>query len=73
MSLSHRLIVPLGLFYWGNKWTIGAWCCWRQAYRDFRLDRIKSTEPLLDLPPGLPELSVEHYMQVQSAQMRATT
>ncbi len=35
-----RHIYPLGLFYWGGCWTLGAWCALRQAYRDFRVDRI---------------------------------
>ncbi|MDH0175677.1 YafY family protein [Aeromonas dhakensis] len=35
-----RHIYPLGLFYWGGCWTLSAWCALRQAYRDFRVDRI---------------------------------
>lgn len=35
-----RIIYPLGLFYWGGKWTVGSWCALRESYRDFRLDRI---------------------------------
>ena len=38
---SDRIIWPLGLFFWGSLWTIGAWCELRQAFRIFRLDRIK--------------------------------
>ncbi len=38
---SSRVIYPLGLFYWGAKWTLGAWCTQRQDYRNFRLDRIR--------------------------------
>lgn len=39
---SDRIIWPLGLFFWGSVWTIGAWCELRNAFRIFRLDRIKS-------------------------------
>jgi len=39
---SKRTILPLGLFYWGNVWTLGAWCELRQAFRSFRVDRIIS-------------------------------
>jgi predicted DNA-binding transcriptional regulator YafY len=35
-----RTIWPLGLFYWGLTWTVGAWCELRQGFRSFRLDRI---------------------------------
>ena len=37
---SSRVIYPLGLFFWGGKWTVGSWCTLRSDYRDFRLDRI---------------------------------
>ncbi len=37
---SVRIVWPLGLFYWGEKWTLGAWCELRGAFRSFRLDRI---------------------------------
>jgi len=39
---STRTIEPLGLFYWGRTWTLGAWCELRQGFRTFRLDRIVS-------------------------------
>lgn len=38
---TSRTIYPLGLFYWGGKWTIGSWCTLRREFRDFRLDRIE--------------------------------
>jgi predicted DNA-binding transcriptional regulator YafY len=41
-SQTSRTIHPLGLFYWGGKWTIGSWCLLRQDFRDFRVDRIKA-------------------------------
>ena len=40
MQHSKRVIWPLGLFFWGSVWTIGAWCEKRNAFRIFRLDRI---------------------------------
>lgn len=41
-AVSRRTIWPLGLFFWGKVWTLGAWCELRQAFRNFRLDRIKT-------------------------------
>jgi predicted DNA-binding transcriptional regulator YafY len=38
--ITERILWPLGLFYWGEKWTLGAWCELRGAFRHFRLDRI---------------------------------
>ncbi|MCF6189188.1 MAG: YafY family transcriptional regulator [Cocleimonas sp.] len=37
---SERVIWPLGLFFWGSVWTIGAWCELRNDFRIFRLDRV---------------------------------
>jgi len=41
---SKRVIWPLGLFFWGTVWTLGAWCELRQAFRNFRLDRIETLQ-----------------------------
>jgi predicted DNA-binding transcriptional regulator YafY len=38
---TDRVVRPLGLFFWGNKWTLTAWCELREDFRDFRLDRIQ--------------------------------
>ncbi len=43
-AIEKRLVYPLGLFYWGNKWTMVAWCTLRDDFRHFRLDRIVSRE-----------------------------
>ncbi len=37
---SGRTVCPLGLYFWGAVWTLGAWCELRQDFRNFRLDRI---------------------------------
>lgn len=43
--MTDRTIFPLGLFYWGGKWTLGCWCALRGDYRDLRIDRITKLEP----------------------------
>ncbi|HVS18967.1 MAG TPA: YafY family protein, partial [Planctomycetota bacterium] len=35
-----REVCPLGLWFWGRVWTLGAWCELRQDHRNFRVDRI---------------------------------
>jgi predicted DNA-binding transcriptional regulator YafY len=37
---SLRRVRPLGLFFWGYAWSLGAWCELRANFRNFRLDRI---------------------------------
>lgn len=43
---SHRTVRPLGCFFWGQVWTLGAWCEAREGFRNFRLDRIVQMEVL---------------------------
>lgn len=37
---SDRTVRPLGCFYWGQVWTLAAWCETRIGFRSFRVDRI---------------------------------
>lgn len=39
-ATSERTVRPLGCFYWGNVWTLAAWCETRKDFRAFRVDRI---------------------------------
>ena len=60
---STRQVKPLGLMFWGAKWTLVAWCQLRDDYRLFRLDRIadaKLTEESFDTSESC---SFEHYVQ----------
>jgi predicted DNA-binding transcriptional regulator YafY len=45
-NASLRTVRPLGLYFWGATWTLGAWCELRQDFRNFRLDRIEDAEVL---------------------------
>ncbi len=37
--VTERDVLPLGLFFWGERWLLVAWCELRNDYRNFRLDR----------------------------------
>lgn len=64
---SERKIYPLGLFYWGGKWTVGSWCALRNNYREFRVDRIQQLD-YCDPPITLPEkVNVKAYIHHQSS------
>lgn len=66
-TLSTRVIFPLGLFYWGGKWTFGSWCSLRGAYRDFRVDCIQSisnTQATVTLPEFV---TLNDYIEYQTA------
>ena len=37
-----RDVRPLGLYFWGERWTLAAWCETRTDFRNFRLDRMRA-------------------------------
>ncbi len=43
---SERNVRPLGLYFWGSKWTLAAWCELRGDYRSFRPDRMREVTVL---------------------------
>ena len=45
---SQRTVRPLGCFFWGQVWTLAAWCEARQDFRSFRVDRIDAMTLLDD-------------------------
>jgi len=65
---SDRVIYPLGLFYWGGVWTLGAWCFLRKAYRNFRVDRIEDIAVSSEILPVPKQVSLGDYVQAQKGQ-----
>ncbi len=49
--VSQRVIRPLQTEYWGRVWTCTAWCEWREAFRSFRLDRMRTLTCAPRTPP----------------------
>jgi predicted DNA-binding transcriptional regulator YafY len=43
---SSRVVRPLALYFWGNRWTLAGWCELRDGFRAFRLDRMDRLEVL---------------------------
>lgn len=65
--ITSRTVFPLGLFYWGGKWTLGAWCDMRGDYRDFRIDRIAQLERC-DNEPSLPDfVALSAYIELKDS------
>ncbi|UYC12306.1 YafY family protein [Xanthomonas sp. CFBP 8445] len=62
---SERAVLPLGLFHWGQHWTLGSWCGLRAAYRDFRLDRIEAVQPCATPLPVPAHVALDAYLQHQ--------
>ncbi len=66
-KVSQRTIEPLGLIFWGGKWTIVAFCCLRNDYREFRLDRIVNCETLPDSFVLNDNKNLQHYLREMEA------
>jgi predicted DNA-binding transcriptional regulator YafY len=69
---SQRVVFPLGLFYWGGKWTVGTWCIVRNAYRDFRVDRIQILDFASDVESPDQEISLDLYTKFQLERIKAS-
>ena len=39
---SKRSVRPLGLYFWGWRWTLASWCELREDFRTFRPDRMRT-------------------------------
>lgn len=65
---STRQIEPIGLFYYNWHWHFIAWCRLREAYRDFRLDRILSFAPQAEQFARHSRLTLQQYLDEQPGQ-----
>jgi predicted DNA-binding transcriptional regulator YafY len=59
---SERVLWPLGMIGWGDRWTLLAWCEKREAYRNFRFDRIQNVKVLAEKYPLHSQRNLEHYL-----------
>ncbi len=45
-EVTHRKVEPYGITGWKGHWYLTGYCCLRQSYRTFRLDRIQRVQVL---------------------------
>jgi predicted DNA-binding transcriptional regulator YafY len=73
---SERTVHPLGLAYWGQSWTLTAWCEMRAAFRSFRLDRIDGlqiTDESFESAPGQTLADFLALVQAEAQARRPST
>lgn len=58
-----RTLRPLGLFFWGNGWSLTAWCELRDDFRNFRLERIVTLATLAERFTDEPGRTIADYFQ----------
>lgn len=66
-TATQRNIRPLGLWFWGNVWTLVGWCELRQDFRMFRCDRIRNFENLGAYTPLDGQTLADFYAQERRA------
>ena len=63
-SETERVVRPLGLFFWGTKWTLTGWCELRSDFRAFRLDRVVESRVLDDSFQDEPGRTLEDFFAI---------
>ena len=63
---TERRVWPLGMFFWGERWTLVAWCETRNDYRNFRFDRAHGVELTDELYPVDAERNLQHYIDMMN-------
>ena len=64
---SARTVCPLGLYFWGTTWCIGAWCEERKDFRNFRVDRIRRVELTGETFQEAPGRTLDDFVKSRSA------
>lgn len=61
--VTKRNLYPLGLVYWGSKWTLAAWCELKQDFRNFRVDRILELKVLEEQFEFTDNINLETFLE----------
>ena len=68
-DFSERVVRPLGLAFWGDRWALVAWCELRRSFRNFRPDRIREISLMADRFEAEPGKSLEDYLEATRLEM----
>src|SRR5712691_2087029 len=64
-EVTHRKVEPYGITGWRGRWYLGGYCCLRQDYRSFRLDRIQQVQILSETFEKAENFDFEAYVKEQ--------
>jgi predicted DNA-binding transcriptional regulator YafY len=70
---TRRTVQPLGVFYWGASWSLGAWCELRTGFRNFRTDRIEGLEMLEETFAPQPGRTLQDFFRHYEEEGRRPT
>lgn len=60
---TKRTLRPLGLYFWGQTWTLAAYCELRKGFRSFRLDRVDRIRSGKEHFELVPPITLEDYVR----------
>lgn len=66
---SERIVWPLGLAFWGSRWSLAAWCQSRDDFRNFRLDRMGQVQLLPERFELTEGRTMEDYLRKVEAEV----
>lgn len=66
-ATSVRTVEPICLAFWGQSWTLGAWCRSRHDFRNFRLDRMSEMDLLDGVFDVVPAHGLRAYLEAVGA------
>ncbi len=58
-----REVEPLGVIYYGGAWYLVAWCRLREAFRHFKLERLRGLEVRPEQFRARPEFSLKEHLE----------
>jgi predicted DNA-binding transcriptional regulator YafY len=70
-AATARTVQPLGVFYWGDVWSLGAWCELREGFRNFRLDRMNDLAVLEQVFVSAPGRTLRDFFRHCEAEVEA--
>lgn len=62
-EVTHRKVEPYGIVGWQGRWYLVGYCCLRQDYRTFRLDRIQQVQYLVEPFEKVEEFDCRTYVE----------
>jgi predicted DNA-binding transcriptional regulator YafY len=62
-EITHRKVEPYGITGWKGRWYLIGYCCMRQGYRTFRLDRIQQIQILTETFEKAEEFDYEAFVR----------
>ncbi len=62
-TASERLVWPLALHFWGQVWTLAAWCELRDDFRTFRIDRAEWVTVTDEAYPNVAGRTLQEYLE----------